>query len=65
MITDISSATLFTDKFGNALAREMNITLREFVGDMDDNPLGAALNLGSNSLLGSILPEGARKLYPK
>ena len=61
VITDISSATLFTDKFGNALAREMNITLREFVGDMDDNPLGAALNLGSNSLLGSILPEGALK----
>jgi len=61
VITDISSATLFTDKFGNALAREMNITLREFVGDMDNNPLGAALNLGSNSLLGSILPEGAVK----
>ena len=61
VITDISSATLFTDKFGNALAREMNISLREFVGDMDDNPLGAALNLGSNSLLGSILPEGAVK----
>lgn len=61
VITDISSATLFTDKFGNALAREMHISLREFVGDMDDNPLGAALNLGSNSLLGSILPEGAVK----
>ena len=52
---------VFTDKFGNALAREMHISLREFVGDMDDNPLGAALNLGSNSLLGSILPEGAVK----
>ena len=61
VITDISSATLFTDKFGNALAREMHISLREFVGDMGDNPLGAALNLGSNSLLGSILPEGALK----
>ncbi|HIF5511880.1 TPA: phage tail protein [Pasteurella multocida] len=61
VITDISSATLFTDKFGNALAREMNISLREFVGDMEENPLGAALNLGSNSLLGSLLPEGAVK----
>ncbi|HII3800487.1 TPA: phage tail protein [Pasteurella multocida] len=61
VISDISSATLFTDKFGNALAREMNISLREFVGDMEENPLGAALNLGSNSLLGSILPEGAVK----
>lgn len=61
VITDISSATLFTDKFGNALAREMNITLREFVGDIDDNPLGAALNIGGNSLLGSILPAGAVK----
>ena len=61
VITDISSVTLFTDKFGNALAREMNISLREFVGDMEDNPLGAALNIGGNSLLGSILPAGAVK----
>lgn len=61
VITDISSATLFTDKFGNALAREIHISLREFIGNMDDTPLGAALNLGSNSLLGSILPEGAVK----
>ena len=61
VITDISSATLFTDKYGNALAREMTINLREYVGDIEDNPFGAALNLGSNSLLGSILPEGAVK----
>lgn len=62
VITDIYSATLFTDKLGNALAREMTINLREYVGDIDDNPLGAALNLGSNSLLGSILPDGAVKV---
>ena len=61
VITDISSATLFTDKYGNALAREMTINLREYVGDIEDNPLGAALSLTRNSLLGSILPEGAVK----
>lgn len=61
VITDISSVTLFTDKNGNALCREMNISLREFVGDIEDNPLGAALNIGGNSLLGSILPAGAVK----
>lgn len=61
VITDISSVTLFTDKFGNALCREMNINLQEFVGDIEDNPLGAALNIGGNSLLGSILPAGAVK----
>lgn len=61
VITDISSVTLFTDKFGNALCREMNINLREFVGDIEENPLGAALNIGGNSLLGSILPAGAVK----
>ena len=33
VITDISSTTLFTDGKGNALAREMNISLREFVGN--------------------------------
>lgn len=61
VITDISSVTLFTDKLGNALCREMNISLREFVGDIENNPLGAALNIGGNSLLGSILPAGAVK----
>lgn len=62
VITDISSVTLFTDKLGNALCREMNISLREFVGDIEENPLGAALNIGGNSLLGSILPAGAVKV---
>nr|DAN53452.1 MAG TPA: hypothetical protein [Caudoviricetes sp.] len=61
VITDITSVTLFTDKFGNALAREMTISLREFVGEIENNPLGAALNIGGNSLLGSILPAGAVK----
>lgn len=58
MITDISSTTLFTDAKGNALAREMNISLREFVGNGQNSLLGAALNIGGKSLLGSILPQG-------
>ena len=58
VITDISSTTLFTDGKGNALAREMNISLKEFVGDGQAGLLGAALNVGGKSLLGSILPKG-------
>ena len=58
VITDISSTTLFTDGKGNALAREMNISLREFVGNGQNSLLGAALNVGGKSLLGSILPQG-------
>ena len=58
VITDISSTTLFTDGKGNALAREMNISLREFVGNSQNSLLGAALNVGGKSLLGSILPQG-------
>ncbi|VTX82026.1 phage tail protein [Haemophilus parainfluenzae] len=58
VITDISSTTLFTDGKGNALAREMNISLREFVGNGQQGLLGAALNVGGKSLLGSILPQG-------
>lgn len=58
VITDISSTTLFTDAQGNALAREMNISLKEFVGDGDLGLFGDALNFGANSLLGSILPAG-------
>jgi len=58
VITDISSTTLFTDGKGHALAREMNISLREFVGNSQNSLLGAALNVGGKSLLGSILPQG-------
>lgn len=58
VITDISSTTLFTDSKGNALAREMNISLKEFVGNGQAGLLGAALNVGGKSLLGSILPQG-------
>ncbi|OOF88064.1 hypothetical protein BKG93_00240 [Rodentibacter ratti] len=58
VITDISSTTLFTDAKGNALAREMNISLTEFVGNSTQGLLGAALNIGGKSLLGSMLPQG-------
>ena len=58
VITDISSTTLFTDGKGNALAREMNISLKEFVGNSQQGLLGVALNVGGKSLLGSILPKG-------
>ena len=58
VITDISSTTLFTDGKGNALAQEMNISLKEFVGNSQQGLLGAALNVGGKSLLGSILPKG-------
>ena len=59
VIVDVSSTTLFTDGRGNALAREMQISLKEFVGDNDGSILGEALNFGGGSLLGSILPSGA------
>lgn len=58
VITDISSTTLFTDGKGNALAREMNISLKEFVGNSQQGLLVVAFNVGGKSLLGSILPKG-------
>ncbi|WP_439235213.1 phage tail protein [Lonepinella koalarum] len=57
VITDITSTTLFTDAKGNALCREMDVSLKEFVGDEDGGLLGAALSLDGKSLLGSILPD--------
>lgn len=59
VLVDISSTTLFTDGKGNTLAREMQISLKEFVGDSEGGLLGEALNFGGNALLGSILPSGA------
>lgn len=59
VIVDLSSTTLFTDSRGNALAREMQISLKEFVGEGGGGIVGEALNVGGNSLLGAILPSGA------
>lgn len=58
VIIDISATTKFTDAKGNVLCREMTLTLKEFIGNQTDSLLGAALNIGGGSLLGSILPAG-------
>lgn len=46
VIAALESQTLFCDEQGNALAREVNITLREFVGNTGKGLLGAALSIG-------------------
>lgn len=58
VITDVSSQTLLTDERGNALAREVSVSLREFAGNVGQGVLGAALSIGGNSPLASILPKG-------
>lgn len=62
VITDLSSTTLFTDARGNVLCRELSVSLKEFVGEMDGGLLGSALQLGSGSILGSILPDGMTEI---
>lgn len=61
VITDISSQTLISDNQGAALARDVNITLKEFAGDIKQNILGEAVQLGKNSPLSAILPTGSLK----
>ncbi len=58
VITQISSQTLFTDEHGEVLARELSVSLKEFVGETSQDLLGAALQFGGMSPLGSILPTG-------
>ncbi|HDR1428750.1 phage tail protein [Pasteurella multocida] len=58
VIAALESQTLFCDEQGNALAREVSITLREFVGNTGKGLLGAALSIGGNSPLASLLPKG-------
>ncbi|EIJ68062.1 phage tail protein [Pasteurella bettyae] len=58
VITDVTSTVLFTDGKGNALARDVSLTLREFVGNPQAGILGAALSLADNSPLASIVPKG-------
>ncbi|MDP8080251.1 phage tail protein [Phocoenobacter skyensis] len=62
VITEISSPILFTDDDGNALSREVSITLKEFVGNTQKELQGLALQIGNNSPLGSLLPKGAVEL---
>ena len=58
VITDVTSTVLFTDGKGNALARDVSLTLQEFVGNPQAGILGAALSLAGNSPLASIIPKG-------
>ena len=50
VITDISSSTLFTDAKGNALAREMNISLREICRQWTKQPTGCGVKCGRKTL---------------
>lgn len=58
VITSIRAQTLITDDYGQVLARELQVSLKEFVGETAENPLGEALQLGGVFPLGSILPAG-------
>lgn len=62
VITDMSSQALFTDEQGNALARDVSITLKEFVGNTQQELQGLALQIGNNSPLSSLLPKGTVEL---
>lgn len=58
VITNLESNILITDQRGNVLAREIHLSLQEFVGEESQDVLGAALQLGGMSPLGAILPTG-------
>lgn len=58
VITEVSSQALLTDEKGQVLARNVSVSLREFVGNIGQGVLGAALAVGGNSPLASILPTG-------
>lgn len=62
VIVDIQSQALYSDALGNTLAREVSVTLREFVGEQGQDILGLALQFGANSPIGALLPAGAVKL---
>lgn len=55
VITEISSKTLMTDEQGLALARELSLRLKEFVGEVSENFIGEAVQIGSNMPLSSLV----------
>lgn len=65
VITELSSQTLFADEKGNALAREVSLTLREFVGNTTQGIVGTALALNGHSPLASLLPKGLSNFVSK
>lgn len=62
VIADITSQAHYTDANGNTLAREVSLTLREFIGEQGQDLLGLALQFGTNSPIGALLPAGTVKL---
>lgn len=65
VISELSSQTLFSDAQGNALAREVSLTLREFIGNTAQGVLGAALSVGGNSPLASLVPQSLTEFVGK
>lgn len=58
VITELSSQTLIANANGEALAREISLSLKECVGDFQQGIIGQALALGGQSPLASVLPKG-------
>lgn len=65
VITQISSQLRLTDENGQSLAREISLTLREFVGNSGTGLLGAALSIGANAPLASLIPQGLQRFVSK
>lgn len=65
VISELSSQTLFSDANGNALAREVSLTLREFIGNTAQGVLGTALSVGGNSPLASFIPQSLTNFVGK
>ena len=63
VITELKERTLFSDAYGNALKREIDLVLLEFVGDTQEHPIGLALQTGANKLIGGVLPATARDVF--
>lgn len=65
VITDISSQSLQTDAQGQALRRDVSLTLMEFIGNTAQGGVGAALRLAGKSPLAALLPASATQFYRK
>lgn len=65
VIEEMSSSTLYTNEQGQAMAREVSLTLKEYVGDVEKPILGEAIQVGKNAPLASVVSRSPMDFMEK
>lgn len=65
VIEEMSSSTLYTNEQGQAMAREVSLTLKEYAGDVEKPILGEAIQVGKNVPLSTVVEHSPMTFIDK